>query len=177
MSHLKRYSQKIDLLATQLEKLLKVINHSDPSAENVKHVLYDKYKLTLSDLAEEIKSNTTWSTFNLFLTDHLHSDLHIDGDAREIVSRKLIKDFENEFITRHELSEFAKPDPGKQVQRERIRQIRKQIRTNRKQQKKAYPGYDVTDMLKTKNQEKQGKSSLDKLVKIFSKIDPARFEN
>jgi hypothetical protein len=178
MSQLNHYRPRINILAGQLGKLLKVINHSDPSADTVKHLLYDKYKQSLSDLVEEIKTDTSWSSFHFFLADLFKSDIsNVEEEIKEIVTRKLMRDFESAFITRHKLSEFSAPEPGDQVQKERIRAIRKQIRNNRKQQEKIIPMMDLREMVQTKNQEKKGKSSLDKLVQVFNKIDPSNFEN
>ncbi len=172
MGDLTRFHSDIDTLATLLEKLLKVINHSDPSAKNMKVVLYDKYKARLSTLAEEIKEIFSWSVFYSYLNELFsNNSLSINEDSTETVVKKLIKDFENEFVVRHELSELSPPDPVDTRQRERIRRIRNQIRKNRRTQSNAPIGVDIIEMMQQKVQQKTAKSSLDKLVKAFSKID------
>ncbi len=69
MGEIARYHSEVDSLALQLEKLLKVINHSDPSAEKMKHVLYKKYKSNLTHLAHDIKQNLSFGID--VLTDHV----------------------------------------------------------------------------------------------------------
>ncbi len=178
MNNLNRYFEAINTLAGQLGKLLKVINHSDPSADTVKHVLYDKYKSTLSAMAAEIKTHTSWSSFNLYLEELKKGNrLILEDGIKEVVYRKLIKDFEDEFITRHKLAEFAAPNPENQIQKERLRRIRQQIRSNRKKQKNPLPANDIGELFRIKNREKKAKSSLDKLVKVFNNLDPKRFES
>ena len=172
MNRLSRFHADIDALAAILEKLLKVINHSDPSAKNMKVVLYDKYKVRLSELAQEVKESTSWSTFYAYLTDFFSGNsFSIDEESKEVVVNKLMKDFENEFIVKHELSEFSAPDPIDTRQKDRLRKIRKQIRTNRKHQNNSFHSHDFVDMLQHKVKQKTAKSSLDKLVKAFNKID------
>lgn len=172
MSGLSRFYTEIDALAAILEKLLKVINHSDPSAKNMKVVLYDKYKARLSELAGEIKDTASWSAFYAYLTEMFSEDsLSIGEESRAVVEKKLMKDFENEFIIKHELSEFSAPDPVDTKQRDRLRNIRKQIRNNRKHQNNSFNSHDFVDMLQHKVKQKTAKSSLDKLVKAFNKID------
>jgi hypothetical protein len=172
MSGLTRFHSDIDALAALLEKLLKVINHSDPSAKNMKVVLYEKYKTRLSELSAEIKQTTSWSVFYAYLNDLLSSDsLPISEESKETVVAKLMKDFESEFIVKHELSEFSPPDPIDTSQRDRLRKIRKQIRNNRKYQHNSFDTRDIVDLMHHKVQQKTAKNSLEKLVKAFNKID------
>lgn len=172
MNRLSRFHTDIDALAAMLEKLLKVINHSDPSAKKMKVVLYDKYKARLSGLAEEIKESASWSSFYTYLNELFSGDsLSIGEESREVVVNKLMKDFENEFIVKHELSEFSAPDPIDTRQRDRLRKIRKQIRNNRKHQNNSFNSHDFVDMLQHKVKQKTAKNSLEKLVKALNKID------
>lgn len=137
----------------------------------MKHVLYNKYKSKLSQVAEEIKLSISWSVFSRYLNG-LYSDhtLSVTVESRQIVINKLIKDFEDQFIIRHRLSEFT-PDPIDQDQKERIKKIRKQIRNNRKIQVTNLKADDIVDMIQLKFQQKTAKKNLEKLVKAFSKIE------
>ncbi len=172
MNPLSRFLIDIDALAAILEKLLKVINHSDPSAKNMKVVLYDKYKARLSELAEEVKQSSSWSSFYAYLNELFSGNsLSIGEESKNVVVKKLMKDFENEFIVKHELSEFSAPDPIDTKQKDRLRKIRKQIRNNRKHQNNSFNSHDFVDMLQHKVKQKTAKSSLEKLVKAFNKID------
>lgn len=167
-----RFHSDIEALALQLEKLLKVIKHSDPSAAQIKHLLYEKYKQKIAELAKEIRQATSWYEFNRYLDSLLLPDmLSVADDAREIVVKKLVKDFEAVFIERHQLSELSPPEPSDTRQRERIKKIRKQIRNNRKHQHPTFNTDDLSDMFLYRHQQKTGKKSLDRLVKALSKID------
>lgn len=177
MTELSKYHHSIVSLALQLERLLKVINHSDPSAETMKHVLYDKYKTQLAQVAETIKPAISWVVFSRYLGE-LHTDrsLSISAEARAIVITKLIKDFEDQFVIRHRLSEFTEV-PVDENQKERLKRIRKQIRNNRKIQATNVRADDIGDMIQLKFQQKTAKKSLEKLVKAFSKIEMPETEN
>ncbi len=171
------YHEAIHSLANQLEKLLKVISHSDPSADRMKHVLYDKYKENLSNLAEELKAVFSWSALLEYLNrlKKLES-LLVSPDQRETIVNKLIKDFEGEFVLKHELSEFSTPNPVNSRQKERLRRIRKQIRNNRKSNEQIQVQNSLFEMVQFKNQQKAAKSSLTKLVKALNKINPQKLE-
>lgn len=172
-----RYQNDINNLASQLEKLLKVINHSDPSAEKMKHVLYNKYKTQLDTIADNIKRSTSWTEFYTFLlSQKKENNLPVAKENEQLILKKLIKDFEDLFIERHQLSELSPPEPTDVRQKERIKRIRKQIRTNRKAKAKIYPKDDIIEMVQMKNKEKQGKKSLDKLIKAINKVDPNKID-
>lgn len=172
MSTLSHFHPKIEALAFQLEKLLKVINHSDPSAEQIKHQLYEKYKRNLSLLISELKTSTSWFEVNRYLDSLRATDiLTIEEETREIVVNKLIKDFEDAFIVRHQLSELTPPDPVDSYQQRRLKRIRKQIRTNRQRHTSPLKTTDLGDMIMLKNQQKTAKQNLDRLIKAFNKID------
>ena len=54
------YESDIISLASQLEKLMKVINHSDPSAKELKHQLHRKYQQNVAAVADQIKGRFQW---------------------------------------------------------------------------------------------------------------------
>lgn len=172
MAELSHFQPDIESLAQQLEKLLKVINHSDPSAEKIKHALYEKYKKHLSIFIIDIKQNASWPEINRFLGFVFETNsVSISLDFRETIKNKLAKDIEESFITRHRLSELTPQEKINHNQRERLKKIRKQIRNNRKNRAASLPVDDLADMLHYKHQTKTAKQNLDKLVKAFSKIE------
>ncbi|MBU2511754.1 hypothetical protein KJ966_10460 [bacterium] len=177
MNNLTNYHEAIHSLASQLEKLLKVIGHSDPSAERMKHVLYDKYKENLSDIAGDLKPLFSWSALLQYLNRLKISDnLLVSPEQRETIVNKMIKDFEGEFVLKHELSEFSAPNPVDTRQKERLKRIRKQIRNNRKSQEQIQTQNSLFEMVQFKNQQKTAKDSLNKLVKALNKISPQKLE-
>lgn len=177
MKNLINYHSDIHTLATQLEKLMKVINHSDPTAERMKHLLYEKYKEQMTATATCLKPLFSWSALLDYLVRLKQSDSFlIASEHKEKIMNKLIKDFEAEFISKHKLAEFAAPDPVDLKQKKRLQRIRKQIRNNRKPKEHTHMQHSVFEMMQYKNQQKTAKSSLDKLVRAFNRIDPQELD-
>ncbi len=177
MKNITVFQNDILTLAAQLERLLKVINHSDPSAETKKHLLYDKYKSRLSGLSQRIKCQFSWAYLQDYLLElYKSNDITIDTEVKDIIFNKLLKDFENEFVSRHVLTELSPPEPTDSRQKERIKSIRKRIRENRKSQKKVYTRENLMEMVQLRNQQRDAKKSLDKLVNAINKIDSSDLE-
>lgn len=177
MGDLSQYHTQIDALAGQLDKLLKVINHSDPSAAQLKHVLYDKYKSQVTHIAKSIKGHISWSVFYSYLTGLMDSgSLTIPPENRVVIVKKLIRDFEDVFVVRHQLNEFSEPDPVDLHQQNRLKKIRKQIRNNRKKKEPVVDHRDLYEMMQQKHQQKAAKKNLDRLIKAMNKINPQEIE-
>lgn len=177
MSDLSQFHTSIDTLAVQLDKLLKVINHSDPSADHMKHVLYNKYKAQVSEVAEAVKKQLSWSVFYEYLTGLLKKEsLSIPPENQTVIIKKLIRDFEDIFVVKHQLDEFTEPEPVDTQQQSRLRKIRKQIRTNRKKKEPEVNHRDLYEMMQQKHQQKAAKKNLDRLIKAMNKINPNEIE-
>ncbi|OGH00528.1 MAG: hypothetical protein A2600_01505 [Candidatus Lambdaproteobacteria bacterium RIFOXYD1_FULL_56_27] len=96
--------------ANQLSKLLKVINHSDPSAASMKKPLYEKYKQALADFHDEVAELITWPELQRLLNGLPESPGYaLDEVSGPVVLAKLKKDLQEKFVVPHQLTEFDSP--------------------------------------------------------------------
>ncbi len=178
MNRIKSYQNQFIALATQLEKLLKVINHSDPTAEEKKRLLFSKYKINLSITANQTKSKFQLEEIHHFIRSlSLSNNFPVADDVKEIIINRLLKDFESEFITKQVLTEFIPPDSHQIMQKARINKIRKTIQKNRKQQPRTYSREMLMDMVQLKDKQRDAKRSLSKLVNVMNKINDEAMES
>ncbi len=178
MTSLTKYRGDINSLASQLHKLLKVIRHSDPSASELKHLLYDKYRKHLVTIAQQVKEHYQWDDFR----DYLLSQTDLNGsqpfdDSEQVIKNKLINDFEKEFVAKHVLAEFSSPDPEIIRQQREIRKRRKAIKANRVLAEERYSKEKIMEMVQAKQKQRQGRSNLQNLIEAIRKIDPQKIEN
>lgn len=177
MSELSQFHASIETLAIQLDKLLKVINHSDPSADHMKHLLYEKYKAKITEIAQLVKQQISWAVFYEYLIGlQKKGSLSIPPENQTVIIKKLIRDFEDIFVVKHKLFEFEEPEPVDIRQQNRLRKIRKQIRSNRKIKEPEVNHGDLYEMMQQKHQQKAAKRNLDRLVKAMNKINPQEIE-
>ena len=160
------YESDIISLASQLEKLMKVINHSDPSAKELKHQLHRKYQQNVAAVADQIKGRFQWdeikkSIHALFKDEILDID---DGIIRSKILNKLLKDFEGEFISTPDWQEFSEPDPAQLKQRV-------QHRKNKKAQRQQN---DAAVTLSYR--QRHAKSELQKVIDAINRLDPTKLE-
>jgi|APSaa5957512622_1039677.scaffolds.fasta_scaffold70341_1 hypothetical protein len=162
------YQSDIVSLVAQLEKLMKVINHSDPSAKELKHLLYQKYQQNVTIVAERIKGRYLWedikkSIYGLFNDEVLEFE---DGIVRDKILKKLLKDFEEEFVSTPNWQEFSEPDPIQLKQRIRNRQLKKSRKQD--QQNEA--------SVKLSYRQRHAKGELQKVIDAINRIDPKKLE-
>jgi len=177
MTSLAKYRGDINSLASQLHKLLKVIRHSDPSASELKHLLYDKYRKHLVTTAKQVKEHYQWDDFR----DYLLSQADLNGsqpfdDSEQVIKKKLVNDFEKEFVAKHVLAEFSSPDPEEIRRQREIRKREKAIKANRVQTEEPFTKEKIMDMVQAKQKQRQGRSNLQSLIAAIRKIDPQKIE-
>jgi len=178
MTSLSKYQDDINSLASQLHKLLKVIRHSDPSANELKHLLYDKYQKHLISIARQVKEYYLWDDFR----DYLLSQTDLNGsytyaDSQQVIKNKLINDFEKEFIAKQVLAEFSSPDPEEIRRQREIRKRKKAIKANRAQAQEQYSKEKIMEMVQATQKQRQGRSDLQILIEAIRKINPQEIEN
>ncbi|NQU65498.1 MAG: hypothetical protein HQ517_14610 [SAR324 cluster bacterium] len=177
MTSLSKYQDDINSLSSQLQKLLKVIRHPDPSADALKHLLYDKYQKHLATIARQIKGRFHWCDFHQYLllqTDPNES--FTESESQEVIRKKLINDFEKEFIGKQVLTEFTSPDPTEiRLQRE-FRKKSKVHKANLAAAEAQYSKESIMEMVQTKQQQRQAHSDLQSLIEAIKKIDPHKLE-
>ncbi|MCP4757494.1 MAG: hypothetical protein GY866_42080 [Proteobacteria bacterium] len=193
MKTIAEYREDIHSLAAQLEKLLKVIRHSDPSAEELKHLLHQKYHRNLTVLAKNLKARFLWDDLrNYILNLKRDKDLKISGDNKETILKKLLKDFEGEFVSKQVLMEFSAPDPRiiqKRVEarrrlkeekerREREEQERREREEKAKHQASTteYSKESIMDMVQTTQKQRNARANLQKMIDAINRLDPQKLE-
>jgi len=177
MRYLINYEEEILSLAGQLGKLLKVIRHSDPSAEELKHLLYKKYQQRLADLVKKTKTQFEWIEFRDFVNDLLKNNKFSGfDDNNNVILNKLLKDFENKFVEKQVLTEFTPPDPEHIRKIIKSRQKNKSLSKNRPEETINYQTDDIMEMIEYTQKRRQAKASLEKLVNAVKKLNPQSLE-
>jgi len=178
MTSLSILKNDITSLASQLQKLLKVIRHSDPTAEEMKHLLHDKYQHHLSTVAGQAKQQFLWDEFRKYLQDLIRPEnIDISAENAAAIRRKLISDFENQFIARQILNEFSPPDPKEIRRQQEIRKRRKAYLARKAEAEKSYTKEEIMEMVQTTRQQRQARSELKNLIEAIRKLDPQKIEN
>ena len=179
MTSLSKYLQDINSLASQLQKLLKVIRHSDPSAEELKHLLHDKYQNHLSTVARQIKERFLWEDFRDFLLSQSGIDDSIElGENSSVIRNKLISDFEKQFVAKQILNEFSPPDPEIIRRQREERKRRKELKARQAAAaEKQFSKENIIEMVQTTQKQRQARSELKSLIEAIRKIDPEKIEN
>lgn len=178
MTSLSRYIDDINSLASQLQKLLKVIRHSDPSAEELKHLLHEKYQDHLSSIAREAKERFSWEEFCKFLRSQTTPDRSdVLGENSAVIQKKLISDFEKRFVARQVLNEFSPPDPEEIRRQRELRRRRKEYRARQAEAEKQFSKEQIIEMVQTTRKQRQARSELQSLIQAIRKIDPQKIES
>jgi patatin-like phospholipase/acyl hydrolase len=166
-------------LVAQLQKLLKVINHSDPTAQELKHTLYRKYRRQLANSAERFKRRYHWNEFQHLLTKIIADPSDpATMESRNMINQKLLNDFEQQFIVRPAFSEFNPPDPDEVKERIRARQFRQQIKAQQEAAaNKCYNREDIMNMARDSQQKRQASHNLQKIIAACKKIDLRKLED
>jgi len=178
MKEINKYQYNILILASKLEKVIKVIKHSDPTAQTKKNLLYNKYKQNLNYLAEEFKQLYLWEDVKEFLEKTLlNSSSKIDSDNLKLIKNKLINDFESEFIEKPVLEELAPPDPALLNKKILKRKKKKAIVEKKEIFVEKYDKEKIMDMVKSTQKKRQGKLQLQSIINAIKKIDPEIIES
>lgn len=189
MSIAESHFEEITALIQQLDKLLKVMRHSDPSAEGKRMLLYEKYQQQMSFLAKELKNNYSWSEVKGYLTtDLFKSPSFIEEEILKIISGKLIKDFEKLFFLKPVLKEFSQPSPElKKEQKKptvtirRYKRIVPVFQEDENQEKEGmdeerYTREDIMEMAQKSHKKRQAFSELRLLVDAIKRVGPESIE-
>lgn len=183
------YHTEIVYLSNLLEKLLKVIRHSDPTADQRKKVLYRKYKTLMERLSLKLRNSKSWEEIRYYLMQ-LQSDPNIgsDEETRKIVIEKLLKDLEEKFYVRPKLTEFAPPSSSKinpkpksihrpTPPRQSSPEEEEEDDLDTLEPQKSFTKEDLMEMAVSAQQKQQARQDLGRLVEaIRNKIDPEKLE-
>ena len=164
----------VELLAMQLEKLLKVINHSDPTAASKKVLLYNKYQENLELLVNNLKIDYSWPELQSLIKEQPGIIAKIEPENRTVVIQKITKDLEKYFIEEHVLSEFSTPAPSK-------KKIKKTAVKNKApvidKYKKHYTKESILDMVQMTHKQVAARGILKQVIAKFNQMNPDRFES
>jgi hypothetical protein len=178
MASLSFYKGDINSLASQLQKLLKVIRHSDPSAEEMKRLLHEKYQGHLESVAKQAKEQFLWVEFRKFLMSFINpenTDILIENATA--IRKKLVNDFEKQFVAKQVLNELAAPDPDDIRRQRELRKRRKAYLARQAEAEKPYSKEEIMDMVQTTRKQYQAKSELQNLISAIRRMDPQKIEN
>lgn len=178
MAHPQNYFEEINYLAHILEKLSKVINHSDPTAENKKKELFSKYKHRVQELGRYLKINFHWEEVKRNIMTS-YQKLMISQDLQSVILKKILSDLEQEFIEKHILEEFEKPSQRPQ---RRKKSVIKKASTKRdipeiKPEDRIYTKDSLLEMVKLTSRQRDARSKLQNLVDKINELNPDKIED
>lgn len=178
MATLSLYKDDLTSLASQLQKLLKVIRHSDPSAVEMKHLLHDKYQDQLSSVAKQAKQEFPWDEFRKYLQSLVSPEqIDINTEYVAAIRTKLINDFEKQFVAKQVLDELTPPDPKEIRRQQEIRKRRKAYLARKAEAENSYTKEQIMEMVQITRQQRQARSELQSLIDAIRKMDPQKIEN
>jgi len=157
--------------ANQLGKLLKVIHHSDPSAEAMKKPLYKKYQQALDEFFEMNQDMVPWGEMQRLVAGlRTMKEFTLDREIGSVVLRKLSKDLQEKYTEPHELTEFSKPTsvPTRKAQRPKAAPIRSTT-----------PGPTpelLIQMAQLDKRQQQAANSLKGMIDAINRLDPLFLE-
>ena len=164
-------------LALQLEKLLKVINHSDPTAENKKILLHEKYQHKTHWLAENCKHVFAWQDLKISIYDHAEKNWDITPVNLRVIRNKIIKDLEQAFIEKPKFEEFSVSEHA------RIQQQIKQKKLKLKKQRaiqagkpKRYTKESIMEMVQVNQRQRAARIHLRDLISRINELNPEKLE-
>lgn len=175
-SSLSQPKEQLISLALQLSKLLKVIRHSDPTAKSKQELLFNKYKENLAQVAKLYCNQMPWSEFQKLIQLFLDQpDLSLEKEEKNIIVRRLIKDFESFFFKKPVLKEFDKPiDKLKSPYTQKQRSVGSQ--SSKKEKKVIYTRENIREMLIKTEQRRSAAADLKKIINKLNKLGPEILE-
>lgn len=177
-----KYATKVQELFSILEKLLKVIQHSDPSAEKLKKIVYAKYQEKLIDFAGEIKSQFLWDEIKTHIRNFSHShSFSVEEKEKNHIVKRLLKDLENELLEKMVLPEFTKsPLQPKRAPKRKVRPIVSpppgKVIVEETPAATPYTIDGIMEMALITKQKVEAKRQLSKIIEAIHRIGPENIE-
>ena len=160
-------------LALQLSKLLKVIRHSDPTAQSKKELLFNKYKENLAQVAKVYCNEMLWTEFQKMIQLLLdHPNLTLEKEEKSVIVTRLLKDFEEFFVHKPKLTEFKKPDVKTVKYVDRSQRASKE----KSSQKKMYTRENIREMLIKTQRRRFAAAELKEVINKLNKLGPENLE-
>ena len=177
MQEFKNYLQEINNLAHTLEKLSKVINHSDPTAESKKRELFSKYKYRVQEIGRSLKNNFHWEEVKKQIEGY-QQEITVSKDLRNTILRKILSDLEQEFIEKHVLTEFAQPT--KQLRRKKNKKrspVVKRDVPEIKPEDRVFTRDSLMEMVKLTTKQREARTKLQNLIDKINNLNPDKLED
>ena len=179
MQDLTPYQKSFIVLAQQLEKLLKVIKHSDPTAKVMQKTLYSKYLSNVEQLARLLRGSYLWQDIRDYIESlQGNQGFPVDRDVQEIILKKLTSDLENQLTIKPEFSEFSP------VAKPRTRRKSKKIKAKnlplkempRSKDPPIYTRENLMEMVHLSQQQRKARADLRMIIERINQLDPERIE-
>lgn len=177
MNEINDFRNDLLTLSGILEKLLKVIRHSDPTAKSKQHLLYKKYQQKLQVITRRLKVSVSWETLQQTIkTLPTNSEFTVEKESTEVVLRKLLNDFEKEYVSKPVFQEFtASKGNGKPGKRKPTRP--KQMKPSPPPApKEVYTEESLGEMVRLTRKQLHARGELRKLVDAINRIGPENIE-
>ena len=171
------YVDAVVSLALQLEKLLKVINHSDPSAESKKKLLYAKYLKDIKRFAEFVGGRYLWQDVQAFIRGLSNRKIPVADEVKEMIFGKILKDLENELSMKYTLQEFTEREPT--FRRRRTKKRKKNLETPGPswQKPKHYTKDSIMELVQLTQKQVLARASLREFIAKVRKLNPDRIDS
>ncbi|PCI27573.1 MAG: hypothetical protein COB67_08255 [SAR324 cluster bacterium] len=176
MNEIKSFQKELLALANSLDKLLKVIHHSDPTAKSKQQLLYQKYQQRMLLLGKQLKQSFSWKEVCERLKElPKNSDFTASEESCDVIIRKLTKDFEKEFITKPVLQEFPS-SPSPKPRKKKAQPLKKKKPFPATPHQQHYTQDSLMELIHFTKQQHQAKKDLLKLVEAIKRIGPDKIE-
>lgn len=170
------YLEEIRSLAHILEKLSKVVKHSDPTAEAKKKELFSKYKFRVQELGRYLKNNVSWDVVKKEI-HQFHQEISLSKELHVTIIKKILTDLEAAFIEKHKLTEFEKPSPvRKRKKRKKPIPSKKRDVPEIKREDRVFTRDSLMEMVKLTSKQRDARQRLQALVNKINTLNPDKFE-
>ncbi|MGK0289585.1 MAG: hypothetical protein ACI86H_001030 [bacterium] len=173
------FQEVLSRVLLTLEKLRKILKHSDPSAEVKKKVVWEKYLTQMTSLVETIKrSGITWVVLEKEVIKTIQADhLRVHPDAQPIIRNRVLKDLNERLFPKVDLPDFSSEPKRKKI----IPSVKKKkvsLRDTREDQyKKDYSKNDLMDMVKKAQNQRKARQELSVFIKNVKTFGTKRLES
>lgn len=163
-------------LAGILDKLWKIIQHSDPSASQKKRVFYEKYNEKLIKIAKDLKLTFQWDDIQHALNNATADSISVSPDHLDLIRKKLTKDLSDAILQKHELPSFEKPDPSVRKPREKMTVKRQRMFKKQDLEQEPYTRETLMDMVQQTKSAVKAKKELEQVIQKIRQIGPEIIE-
>ncbi len=169
------YFDAVVSLALQLEKLLKVINHSDPTAESKKRLLYHKYLQNVEQFAGVLGERYLWQDIRNFVREASRRKIPVSNEVRELIFNKILKDLENELVVKPPLQEFT-GEKRTLRQRRAKKGGRQKAPERREANSKHYTRESIMELVQLTQRQVLARANLREIVAKMRELNPERID-